>query len=457
MIIYDNPYLLAFISAIYSKNEQQILKVTEQITKLLNDEKNWRVLLVGLEHDLLKKDKTARIFLWETLLRVLLRYNFKSIFRYIINNEIIALTALEVPLTTINNTQPIYEPEHSLQEFYGDGITQQEFINYRYKIASEICDAVSMNQFSLSLKKSVDPNVLTLYKLGKYRARISRLSDPYSFDQFGVPRNYELNTPLWGRYRPYLEQLCNQALSNKNEKLNIWHYEILKTADIAIISDISVTINNETLHLTGTSIRDGDCSWVHTHHKYIPAILQYCSHLLKNITKSRIDINDEDEIQLITESIAELHWFLAHAAVFNRGSAAVTEWIVSGLFQYHGLKVDWSEMADCQALIQADRHKYMENYHLFANVYKNTADRLQGESQLYLTQYNLFTNLAHLQKKHKRCLRLKHVETTYTHPHPLVDHQDAYQQATHTHIRVLHDKNKSEEDTISKRSTCVIL
>ena len=59
---------------------------------------------------------------------------------------------------------------------------------------------------------------------------------------------------------------------------------------------------------------------------------------------------------------------MAHAAPFSRGSAAITEWIVQGLFQFHKLEVEWSAMPDCKALVQPDIEQYVLRYKEFSKV-----------------------------------------------------------------------------------------
>jgi hypothetical protein len=73
--------------------------------------------------------------------------------------------------------------------------------------------------------------------------------------------------------------------------------------------------------------------------------------------------------------IAKLHWILAHTAPFIRGSAAITEWIIKGIYKSYDLSIRWSKMPDCMALIQPNMEEYAKAYAEFSIIDKNLTDQ----------------------------------------------------------------------------------
>lgn len=88
--------------------------------------------------------------------------------------------------------------------------------------------------------------------------------------------------------------------------------------------------------------------WSHTSPCYIKPILDHVDTLIKEISKTPINTNNQNEIDDITRKIAIIHWWLVHDTPFDRGSAAITEWIIKDLFEHHGLSVEWMKgLPDC--------------------------------------------------------------------------------------------------------------
>ncbi len=66
--------------------------------------------------------------------------------------------------------------------------------------------------------------------------------------------------------------------------------------------------------------------WIHTPPRNIGIILEYCEGLFSQALKAHTD-----RARLVAQ-VAELHWWLAHAAPFDRGSASITDALTKAIF-----------------------------------------------------------------------------------------------------------------------------
>lgn len=264
----------------------------------------------------------------------------------------------------------INEKADKREALYGSGVSQTLYTKYADSISSLIAVALKNKKFTLTLSESDDTSNITLKLLGKMRAQIAFYSAPNAEDtvHFGLPRSRQLYTPLASQYRKYLFEFFNEIIPQQSPNLIQGPYFLLHSGVLGIRAGIAIELDGKQLNLTSITDHGEQSGWKHTDHTHIDVLLKHTEKLILAITKKAIDVTDEKAVADITEKIAEIHWFLAHATPFMRGSAAISEWIVRGLFEFHGLKVSWSDMADCKALIQPSKDIFSKNYTTFSTI-----------------------------------------------------------------------------------------
>ncbi|MDP1835980.1 MAG: hypothetical protein Q8K75_08650 [Chlamydiales bacterium] len=180
--------------------------------------------------------------------------------------------------------------------------------------------------------------------------------------KFGRPRlpgNPKIaRTPIvrGGRYDSYLDRILALVPDG------------LKQDQIQVPEDIDgLTVMNEEIPLSTFLVcreppKDPKIDWlfgefvhkervypaatiVHTDPEHIPAIKARCSVLYEKLLKN-MEIAD----------LAELHWYLAHGMFYTRGSAAIAEWLISGLL---GRQVVWDRQPDLEALLQPNLSEFI--------------------------------------------------------------------------------------------------
>lgn len=103
-------------------------------------------------------------------------------------------------------------------------------------------------------------------------------------------------------------------------------------------------------------------SMIHTDAAYIPAMRTFCRELFEKINE------EYEDQQNLVNAIAELQWYLAHAMIYTRGSAAIAEWLCRALFVSKGYDVSWSKQPDLQALMRPNVHDFIRDYSTFASI-----------------------------------------------------------------------------------------
>lgn len=307
-------------------------------------------------------------------------------------------------------------------KIYGSGISQEQFHVYQQLMVDNITSQMLQGNFKLlpsgfntnELAQKVDdyeapfsldkvPDHLrknekilfslaekyqkecTLFSLGAFRhsvARVSKPNEPGSceFGQYRKPleSGQHMATGLGGQYEVYLNKfLSTQYDKYKNTKYlngsDTIEYGHLKLPLCSIVG----YIDEKPIELTKYAETFCGYSWSHTEPEQISEILTYCQKLINELITLNIDIHSVAEETNFNEKIGTLHWWLAHACPFNRGSAAITEAICKAIFQIHGFKIDWNLMPDCEALITPSVEDYARNY---SSLFKYTPLPLKKEA-----------------------------------------------------------------------------
>lgn len=303
--------------------------------------------------------------------------------------------------------------EEGFKQRYARDITQNQFQKYGKITALLISSALKNNKFKLSFDSESDEDTLTLYKLGQYRADIANYSH-YQFAKerkFGTPRKGPLHTPLYGQYKEFKQAFYKDVLPAAHKNLKILSYK-LNCGTILNNAQIYVDLRGERIPLTKIDADGTDDQWHHTKVEYVQPLLAYVEELISEIREVLFDQSDTKSYQLLIEKIANVHWFLAHATPFHRGSAAITEWIVQGLFEYHGISVNLNIMIDCHALIQPDIDRFAAEYAKYftlENPFKPTAHSVTNDHDNAQLKQIVNYPLNFLSPQPNRKLHSKHV------------------------------------------------
>ncbi len=280
-----------------------------------------------------------------------------------------------------------------MKRYYGDGITQQSYKEIFHEIVSIITDALQNKAFKLledkdnklksnyssrwfdqdtpSGKKKSRKNevqTLTLPKLGNLRKFIAKISGTENYEVFGKSRENNMITPQTGRYSSYFNEFLNNVVPENYDPDKLqYHGYVIEDGELGVNAMIKANINDEEVILT-SSLMIGMPMWRHTSENIINMILSYVDNLIKEATHTPIDLSDEKAVASLTFKLAKIHWWLAQATPFERGSAAVVEMLVSALFRFHHLSVEWSCLPDCKALIEPDVEKFASQYESFSKI-----------------------------------------------------------------------------------------
>ena len=249
---------------------------------------------------------------------------------------------------------------------YGTGITQETYQQYQQQIINMITAAMLNNSFSLSFSNAKQG--LDLNTIGDLRHFIALESQSPDAEDFGAKRNCGLNTTFSSRYACYRDKFIQYLNNNLNDNnLHDCHYDLVDD-QLIFKGKIIGSIENEPIVLTSYGLGKDGFAWIHAPYQNIDEILLHVNKLIKEILAPTLIPNDHKE--LLIKNAAEIHWWLAHATPFQRGSAAISEWIIKAIFQYHGISISWKTLPDCEALITPSVELFKQKYGSLIDEYK---------------------------------------------------------------------------------------
>lgn len=244
---------------------------------------------------------------------------------------------------------------------------QTEEMRTEGKYTDEKCIEEKYTNIILDQENSY-PLQCNLFTLGAFRYWMDVASHDNNESDFGRYRINELSTACIEKYLDYFNRFIHK---NYDQYKNT---PCLKTYDKTDGSDmpncqIYATINGKDIGLTKYYSRSNDhYAWVHVEADDAFIILKYCESLINNIIL--FEIKNHDNMDRLTAEMGQLHWWLAHACPFERGSASISEAICMALFKLHGFQVTWNSMPDCEALIMPSMEEYSKNYSSLLNIKK---------------------------------------------------------------------------------------
>ncbi len=271
-----------------------------------------------------------------------------------------------------------------LKKEFNDGITQRDYQSYSYMMVGVITSHMLTGSFNLLSNYGDEDGKIGLEAIGRYRRWIAEVSHTKKYKLFGqlrVQKNTDgarLMTPLHGRYLKYYRKFLNENFPQHHGNQNLLFKPIAvnyasrsyygrsvgpKNFYCNIHGEIYGYINEEKLNLTSYSNNGkGNLVWVHTSVNQLNKVINHIQNLIDDVLKLEINPSHVGDKDKLIAFIGKIHWWLAHACFYNRGSAAISEWIVKALFQYHGLIIDWKTMPDCEALISPNVDDFAARY-----------------------------------------------------------------------------------------------
>jgi Avirulence protein len=194
-----------------------------------------------------------------------------------------------------------------------------------------------------------------------------------------------MGTIITNKYLPYAEKISKLDLKNNKflDEVIIDGKEILdKNSKSSLKSEKALVVcgylteeENSALHLTKLM----PTKFIHTSIKQWPKIFKEIDLLVKTLIFEAPDL----PISSLCEKIGVIHWWLAHAMPWERGSAAISDMFCKALLLSQGYQPSkWIAgiMPDCEALTTPNCHEFAAKYLSF---FENTPEQVeQAESKI---------------------------------------------------------------------------
>ena len=198
------------------------------------------------------------------------------------------------------------------------------------------------NKLSKGKIKTVKNSISSLAKTRRYVAEVNGVPDA---NKFGEKRIHFAATELSYQYKKY-SKVAEKYITNQTPIIdkplkfgssNSELYEAFSTDYTTYITKEKLYPNQKSIELTRIRVvgkgKNKKIYLVHTDPKNSKLIIKKCNELLSTILKAG-DINKKELIN----SVAEIHWWLAHAMPLKRGSAGAIDALTKSIFMAKGYK-----------------------------------------------------------------------------------------------------------------------
>lgn len=163
---------------------------------------------------------------------------------------------------------------------------------------------------------------------GKYfTEKIAPKTQKVESVNYGVDRKGELLTFLVGRYNSYFDRASEMVLKD---------YAIF---DEEQICNTRLADFDKSVQLTKTfyNLENFEIHWQHTDAQNIQKVIDYSSKIYQNLNSLRNELLKKNDKNLllnkINKKIAELHWYLANAIPYERGSAGIVDVLTKSIYE----------------------------------------------------------------------------------------------------------------------------
>jgi hypothetical protein len=103
--------------------------------------------------------------------------------------------------------------------------------------------------------------------------------------------------------------------------------------------------------------------WYHTPQENIADVLKEAERIFNKLPDPKTVAHTNAGLEVVMEAVGELHWWLAQACPYERGSAAIAKMMACAVLRHYGIEAGGfgSTEPDCMALIQFP-DEFIENY-----------------------------------------------------------------------------------------------
>lgn len=175
---------------------------------------------------------------------------------------------------------------------------------------------------------------------------------------YGVDRKGELLTFLVGRYNGYFDRASELVLKD---------YAIF---DEEQICNTRLADFDKSVQLTKTfyNLENFEIHWQHTDAQNIQKVMDYSSKIYEDISilRSKLLKGNDKEMLLneINKKVAELHWYLANATPYEKGSAGIVDVLTKSIYESMNIQTSpWKKglSPDMEAFV-TPLNEFIEKY-----------------------------------------------------------------------------------------------
>jgi hypothetical protein len=261
-------------------------------------------------------------------------------------------------------------PSRHLMDIKQKDISQQfasseQTYNINQKYYNEQCyrailkAAEKFKEGAWHFRELLDFFAATRKRLAQELARENRtdLVGAFGNPRYGDENDLGSETPMDGIYESYKKRVM--ALADSASTSNL---QIMRTKEGRFIKAqiFGRPVGEEKIPLTTLTSR----VFNHTAASEIPKVLKEVEFLLNEL---QVHAKEED-LEVLSHRIGEIHWWLSQAMPWERGSSAVTDMFAKMLFMLSGYPLPrWKPgiMPDCEALVTPSAQEYGEKYSSF--------------------------------------------------------------------------------------------
>jgi hypothetical protein len=306
--------------------------------------------------------------------------NFNALANYLVKN--VGLSHLKIYSKNSPNPIPAEDKAYFSNLYYTEQqpFPQEKFLEAMSHISDILFYALihDLLDFSDVSNTEIDDTRenLTCAKIGRTRKQLAERSLTSRADSFGVPRaspeDATMITPIsaTSRYWAFRPPLADESFDKKYVQKGFF----IKTGNDRVQEDLFFPqgttigyINGKPIELTAYAtyydeVYGDAIAWEHTCKKEnIQRAANHIAKLIQDAKKFDLTKHPDKRPELIRH-IGRIYWWLAHATLFTRGSASITDAFIKALFKYHGLDARWTGMGDCLALSSPDENEFCDIY-----------------------------------------------------------------------------------------------
>ena len=273
---------------------------------------------------------------------------------YAMGSSIPSLDLTDSPPLELMHTSPGLKAARGNQVFY-----QKQFVE-------------TVREASEKIKRESFDAILGY--IASRRHEMAKASDEWP-NLFGIRRPDEdiFHTDMIGPYEKYRDLF----LKSDKQKWKLIHVSSMSYCCMAYQIEVTPKGKETPIQLTRIqpdvfygvdssgvpyNVRPGT-SWFHTSTKNIEPALKEAERIFKDLPDPQTIEHTAEGLETVMKAVGELHWWLAQACPYRRGSAAIAKMMACAVLKHYGIEAGGfgSTEPDCMALIQFP-DEFIENY-----------------------------------------------------------------------------------------------